>query len=160
MAEGHFTNAKERPFGPKASTTTLLNPRVSLNFLKEKERGLQSRWQQRRTQSLHLPTTRAPARCWWGTSTPKEMGQTPKRPGRTWGDRGGRKSVGRTGPVPLRGGWEVGGFLTPRRTLSRGLEDQGERAYHFPRPVSPRKPAGLPGRVLRPPRPRSGPRWS
>ena len=45
-----------------------------------------------RTRSSHLPTTRAPGRCWWGASMPQEMGGTPEQPGRTcWGVRGEEK---------------------------------------------------------------------
>ena len=41
--------------------------------------GMESRWQCGKTRSTFLPTTRAPARHWWGTLTPKKMGGTPKR---------------------------------------------------------------------------------
>ena len=46
-----------------------------------------------------LLTPRALARCWWGTSAPKEMGGTPERPGRMWrGVRGEEKwRLDRTG---------------------------------------------------------------
>ena len=73
---------------------------------------------------MHLPTTRVPARCWWGTLTPKEMGGTLE----CWVGhvgRGGRRSGGQTGPVPLRGGWEQGGVPMPGGTLG-GSEDLGE----------------------------------
>ena len=33
-----------------------------------------------------VATTRVPARRWWGTPTPKEMGRTPKQTSRMWGD--------------------------------------------------------------------------
>ena len=80
----------------------ILGPTKLLNFLnqssKMRSRGAESRWQCRKTQSSHLPTTRVPDRSWWGTLTPKEMGGTPKRPGRMLqGPRGEKWRPDRTG---------------------------------------------------------------
>ena len=77
--------------------------------------------------SSHLPTTRSPAGCCLGTSTPKELAGILEQPGRTWGERGGRRSRSQTVPVSLRGGWEMGGVPMPGGTL-RGRRIREEQA--------------------------------
>ena len=111
---------------------------------------METRWQCGKMQSLHLPTTRAPARCWWGALMPKEKGRTPKRTGRTCGDWEWRRSGDRKGLVPLRGGWEGGGVPTPGGTL-RG-SDKGGASPVFPVPNQQQKSAHISGQVLWPQR--------
>ena len=117
----------------------------------------ESRWQCGKTQSLLLPTTRAPAGHWWGTLRPKEMGGTPKEMGgtpkwttRTWGDWERRRSGGWTEPVHLRGGWDRGGVPTSGGTLGDSDQRGARPAYLIPN--QPGKSARFSGQVLHPQR--------
>ena len=106
------------------------------------------------------PTTRAPARHWWGTSTPKETGGTPERPSRMWGECGERRSGGRTGPAPVRGVWEGGRFPmsggTSKDPLIWGSKDQGGTRIVFPLPNRPWEACRAPGPNPCPPGPPLG----
>ena len=108
---------------------------------------MESRWQHGKMWRSHLPTTRVPARCWWGTSMPKEKGGTPKRTGRMWGDWRGRRSEVRTGPEPLRDFYE---WRDPWGLRS----GRARRAFLLPN--RPGKSARLAGWVLCPQRPLPG----
>ena len=74
----------------------------------------ESRWQSRRTQSSHVLTTRAPTRCWWGTSIPKGTGGTPEQQGRTWWGTRGEK-------------WRSDGTGTPEGWLGKGRDSHSWR---------------------------------
>ena len=81
----------------------------------------ESRWRCGKTQSQHLPTTRAPAGCWWGALTPRRQ-EASERVGRR-GTEGGGEVEARQDRRPW--GWgdqerQVGGAS---RRSGRGEEE-------------------------------------
>ena len=95
--------------------------------------GMESRWRGGRTRSSRLPTTRAPARHWWGTSTPKETGGTPERPGRMWGGVKGEEKWSPDGTGTPEG-WLGEGRASHTWTDPRGLGGSGGVCLAFPLP--------------------------
>ena len=96
-----------------------------------------------------LPTTRAPAGCWWGTLMPKEMGGNPQVNRQDVRGRGGRSSGGRTGLAPLKPGrsGDVGGRSRGRLTRPLGYREPAELPGRFPALQSPLQAVWVPGGI-------------
>ena len=121
----------------------LYTKKCILSKLKLKQYRL--RWQSRRTQSLCLPTTRAPTRCWWGTLTPEGTGGTPEQTGRTWGAVKGEEKWRSDGTGALEGWLVEGRGSHTRRDHSLGVRRiGGEVACCVPCPLGPQEACWAP----------------
>ena len=132
---------------------------------------------------LASPQSRAPAGCWWGTLTPKEMGRTQTEPVECRGLSGKEKWRPDRIGVPEAGDIRRGRWEGLSRKSRKGAESDhlahsggepagllgevpcppkpppghvGPGGMGGPRPLKHRKPAGLPGEVPHPLRPGVG----